>query len=48
MKALFDYDPAQDSPNENSEVELAITEGDVVTVFGKPDGDGFFKVSSLQ
>ena len=45
MKALFDYDPAQDSPNENSEIELAINEGDVVTVFGKPDGNGFFKVS---
>ena len=44
MKALFDYDPARDSPNANSEVELAISEGDVLTVFGKPDGDGFFKV----
>lgn len=48
MKALFDYDPAQDSPNENSEIELAINEGDVVTVFGKPDGNGFFKVSSIS
>ena len=48
MKALFDYDPVQDSPNTNSEVELAITEGDVLTVFGKPDGDGFFKVSNLS
>ena len=45
MKALFDYDPARDSPNANSEVELAITEGDNVTVFGKPDGNGFFKVT---
>lgn len=45
MKALFDYDPARDSPNANSEVELAITEGDMVTVFGKPDGNGFFKVT---
>lgn len=44
MKALYDYDPAQDSPNENSEVELAITEGDLVTVYGKPDTDGFVKV----
>ena len=44
MKVLFDYDPAQDSPNANSEVELAINEGDIVTVFGKPDSDGFFKV----
>ena len=44
MKALFDYDPAQDSPNANSEVELALTEGELVTVFGKSDEDGFFKV----
>lgn len=44
MKAMFDYDPAQDSPNENSEVELALTEGDIITVFGKPDKDGFYKV----
>lgn len=43
MKALFDYDPARDSPNENSEVELAISEGDMVTVFGKADANGFFK-----
>jgi len=44
MKACFDYDPAQDSPNENSEVELAITEGDIVTVFGRPDEDGYVQV----
>lgn len=44
MKAVFDYDPVQDSPNDNSEVELAISEGDVVTVFGRPDPDGFYKV----
>ena len=47
MRALFDYDPAQDSPNENSEVELTIAEGDLLTVFGKPDMDGFFKVSAF-
>ncbi len=44
MKAVFDYDPALDSPNENSEVELTLNEGDIVMVFGKPDEDGFFKV----
>ena len=44
MRAMFDYDPEQDSPNENSEVELTITEGDVVTVFGSPDEEGFYKV----
>ena len=44
MKAIFDYDPPQDSPNENSEVELTINEGDILTVFGTPDDDGFLKV----
>ena len=46
MKALYDYDPTQDSPNSESgsEVELAFAEGDVLTVFGKPDEDGFFQV----
>ena len=47
MRAVYDYDPAQDSPNteSGSEVELAFTEGDILTVFGKPDEDGFFQVS---
>ena len=48
MRAIYDYDPAQDSPNSESsgsEVELAFAEGDVLTVFGKPDEDGFFQVS---
>lgn len=47
MRAVYDYDPAQDSPNSESgsEVELAFVEGDVLTVFGKPDEDGFFQVS---
>ena len=44
MRALFDYDPAQDSPNSSSELELAVNEGDLVTVFGRPDPSGFFKV----
>lgn len=45
MRALFDYDPERDSPNESSEVELTFTEGDILTVFGSPDEDGFYKVS---
>ena len=46
MRAVYDYDPVQDSPNSESgsEVELAFTEGDILTVFGKPDEDGFFQV----
>ena len=47
MRAIYDYDPAQDSPNSESgsEVELAFTEGDILTVFGRPDEDGFFQVN---
>ena len=46
MRAIYDYDPAQDSPNteSGSETELAFAEGDVLTVFGQPDEDGFFQV----
>ena len=46
VKALFDYDPKQDSPNEQSEAEaeLNFVEGDIITVFGKPDSDGYFQV----
>lgn len=46
MRAIYDYDPAQDSPNteSGSEAELAFTEGEILTVFGQPDEDGFFQV----
>lgn len=44
MVAAFDYNPANDSPNENSEVELTLTEGQLITVFGWTDSDGFVKV----
>lgn len=45
MRAIYDYDPDQDSPNSGgSEVELAFTEGDVLTIFGRPDEDGYFQV----
>ncbi len=44
MVAEYDYDPYQDSPNDNSETELALTHGQLITVFGYADGDGFVKV----
>ena len=49
MRAIYDYDPAQDSPNteSGSEAELAFAEGDILTVFGQPDEDGFFQVRAI-
>ena len=44
MIALYAYDPAMDSPNDNPADELAIQQGDIVTVFGVPDGDGYYEV----
>ena len=44
MKILYDYDPIQDSPNNDSGTELVLTEGEVITVFGWADSDGFIKV----
>lgn len=44
MRALYGYDPAIDSPNENKEDELCIQEGDIITVFGIPDEDGYYQV----
>lgn len=44
MRAVYDYDPVQDSPNENPETELALAEGNIVTVFGRVDSDGYVKV----
>ena len=45
MKAVYDYDPTRDSPNENCETELALKEGNIVTVFGWADSDGYVMVS---
>ena len=46
MRAMYGYDPATDSPNENKEEELCIQEGDIITVLGKPDEDGYYQVGS--
>ncbi len=40
--ALYDYDPSELSPNVDSEVELSFRTGDVISVFGDMDDDGFY------
>ena len=40
--ALYDYDPTELSPNVDSEVELAFKTGEILTIFGDMDDDGFF------
>uniref|UniRef100_A0A0K0DEW1 SH3 domain-containing protein n=1 Tax=Angiostrongylus cantonensis TaxID=6313 RepID=A0A0K0DEW1_ANGCA len=43
MVAKFDYDSRQLSPNVDAEqVELSFRQGDVITVFGEMDDDGFY------
>ncbi|XP_055367442.1 RIMS-binding protein 2 isoform X5 [Betta splendens] len=51
MVALYDYDPRESSPNVdveyegsrlNEEAELTFCAGDVITVFGEIDEDGFY------
>ncbi|XP_061672616.1 RIMS-binding protein 2-like [Syngnathoides biaculeatus] len=42
MVALYDYDPRESSPNIDMEAELTFCAGDVITVFGEIDEDGFY------
>jgi hypothetical protein len=42
MVALYSYDPATSSPNEDYSAELSLTEGQVLLVFGEPDEDGYY------
>ncbi|CAN7987755.1 unnamed protein product, partial [Ixodes pacificus] len=42
MVALYDYDPAELSPNPDPFSELAFSTGDVIYVYGDMDEDGFF------
>ncbi|XP_077377549.1 RIMS-binding protein 2 isoform X5 [Festucalex cinctus] len=42
MVALYDYDPRESSPNIDIEAELTFCAGDVITVFGEIDEDGFY------
>ena len=34
MKAVYDYNSRQDSPNRGMELELSFRNGDIITVFG--------------
>ncbi|KAI4885586.1 hypothetical protein NFI96_026785, partial [Prochilodus magdalenae] len=42
MVALYDYDPRESSPNVDVEAELTFCAGDVITVYGEIDEDGFY------
>nr|XP_012619578.1 peripheral-type benzodiazepine receptor-associated protein 1 isoform X6 [Microcebus murinus] len=42
MVAAFDYNPQESSPNMDVEAELPFRAGDVITVFGAMDDDGFY------
>ncbi|XP_045038385.2 peripheral-type benzodiazepine receptor-associated protein 1 isoform X4 [Desmodus rotundus] len=42
MVAVFDYNPRESSPNVDVEAELPFRAGDVITVFGGMDDDGFY------
>ncbi|XP_013374723.1 PREDICTED: peripheral-type benzodiazepine receptor-associated protein 1 isoform X3 [Chinchilla lanigera] len=42
MVAAFDYNPRENSPNMDVEAELSFRAGDVITVFGSMDDDGFY------
>ncbi|XP_033115172.1 RIMS-binding protein 2-like isoform X6 [Anneissia japonica] len=42
MRAIFDYDPSVSSPNPDIENELSFQQGELITVYGDMDEDGFF------
>lgn len=44
FKALYDYDPAESSPNDpdDEDEELTLREGDIVRIFGEMEDDGFY------
>ncbi|KAM6242099.1 peripheral-type benzodiazepine receptor-associated protein 1 [Porphyrio hochstetteri] len=42
MVAVFDYNPKESSPNADVEAELSFRAGDIITVFGSMDDDGFY------
>ncbi|XP_048876064.1 RIMS-binding protein 2 [Brienomyrus brachyistius] len=40
--ALYDYDPRENSPNTDMEAELTFSTGDIITILGEIDEDGFY------
>jgi hypothetical protein len=39
---IYDYDPTELSPNVDSEVELSFKTGEIITIYGDMDDDGFY------
>ena len=39
---IYDYDPSKNSPYEHPSCELAFKAGDIMTVYGRQRGDGFY------
>jgi hypothetical protein len=40
--AIYDFDPTELSPNVDSEVELSLKTGEIITIYGDMDDDGFY------
>ena len=40
--AVYDYDPAKNSPQDHPNSELPFSAGDVITVYGRQRADGFY------
>ena len=48
VQALYDYNPVEQSRNENPEEELAFQEGDYIVVSKLPDDDGYYEVGNFS
>ncbi|KJH49042.1 variant SH3 domain protein [Dictyocaulus viviparus] len=48
FRALFQYLPLRDSPNDNPQLELSLAPGDVLLVKGEMDSDGFYRAETLD
>lgn len=48
FRALFQYIPLRDSPNENPHLELALAPGDYILVHGQMDEDQFYFGETLN
>ena len=46
--ARYSYDPFKQSPNENPELELSLSAGEYVLIFGEIDDDGFYNGELLD
>ncbi|CAL2035251.1 unnamed protein product [Caenorhabditis brenneri] len=48
FRALFQYLPMRDSPNDNPQCELTLAPGDICLVKGEMDSDGFYEGEMLD